>query len=163
MARVQFFVFCLLLVLALYQFQDVQGAESVPGLGINWGALASHPLNPNIVVNMLKDNGIKKVKLFDADPWIFGSLAGTDIEAMIGIPNDQLSKFAGSSHSAEEWVEANITKHLHGRHGIVNIRYNIKIHALCHHGKPNYFSTFKNIKNITTMSFKFVKVQKCVL
>ncbi|XP_047170082.1 glucan endo-1,3-beta-glucosidase 8 [Vigna umbellata] len=115
--------FYLILMLAQHQFQDAQGAESVPGLGINWGALASHPLNPNIVVNMLKDNGIKKVKLFDADPWTVGALAGTDIEVMVGIPNDQLIKFAASSHSADDWVKANITKHLHGRHGVVNIRY----------------------------------------
>lgn len=130
--------FYLILVLAQYQFEDAQGAESVPGLGINWGALASHPLNPNIVVNMLKDNGIKKVKLFDADPWTVGALAGTDIEVMVGIPNDQLSKFAASSHTADDWVKANITKHLHGRHGVVNIRYNIKFHVPSHHGKPNY-------------------------
>jgi len=115
--------FCLVFVLAQYQFQDAQGADSIPGLGINWGQLASHPLNPDIVVNMLKDNGIKKAKLFDADPWTVGAFAGTDIEVMVGIPNDLLSKFAGSSGSAEDWVKANITKHLHGRHGTVNIRY----------------------------------------
>jgi len=125
MAQVEFSTWglCLMLVLAHYQFQDAQGAESVPGLGINWGALASHTLNPNIVVNMLKDNGFKKVKLFDADPWTVSTLSGTNIEVMVGIPNDQLSKFAGSSSSAEDWVKENITKHLRGRHETVNIRY----------------------------------------
>ncbi|CAJ1974605.1 unnamed protein product [Sphenostylis stenocarpa] len=124
MARVEFSMwgFCFMFMLAQYQVQEAQGAESVPGLGINWGALASHPLNLNIVVNMLKDNGIKKVKLFDADPWTVSALSGTDIEVMVGIPNDQLSKFAGSSHNAEHWVKANITKRLHGHHGAVKIR-----------------------------------------
>ncbi|RDX69144.1 Glucan endo-1,3-beta-glucosidase 8, partial [Mucuna pruriens] len=125
MAQAEFSLwgFCLILILAHYQLQGARGAESIPGLGINWGALASHPLNPNIVVNLLKDNGIKKVKLFDADSWVVSSFSGTDIEVMVGIPNNQLSKFAGSSGDAEDWVKENLTRHVHSHHGAVNIRY----------------------------------------
>ncbi|XP_020211129.1 glucan endo-1,3-beta-glucosidase 8 [Cajanus cajan] len=117
---------CLIFALAHYQFQGAHGADSVPaGLGINWGALASHPLSPDIVVNLLKDNGIKKVKLFDADSWVVSAFSGTDIEVMVGIPNDQLSKFAASSRDAEHWVKENVTIHIHGHdhRGGVNIRY----------------------------------------
>lgn len=112
---------CLILVLAYWQLECAQGAESIPGLGINWGALASHPMQPHIVAKMLKDNGIKKVKLFDADSWTVSAFSGTDIEVMIGIPNDQLSKFSRSKGDAEDWVKENVTKHLHK--GGVNIRY----------------------------------------
>ncbi|AES72750.1 putative glucan endo-1,3-beta-D-glucosidase [Medicago truncatula] len=111
---------CLIVLLAYGTLHCVQGADSIPGLGINWGALASNPMDPNIVANMLKDNGIKKVKLFDADPWIVSAFSG-DFEVMVGIPNDQLSKFAGSLGDAEDWVKENLTKHLHN--GGVNIRY----------------------------------------
>ncbi|XP_045824998.1 glucan endo-1,3-beta-glucosidase 5-like [Trifolium pratense] len=123
MARVQFSMgaICFILVLAYGTLKCVQGAESIPGLGINWGALASHPMSPSIVANMLRDNGIKKVKLFDADSWIVKAFSGMDIEVMVGIPNDQLSKFASSSSDAEDWVKKNVTKHLHN--GGVNIRY----------------------------------------
>lgn len=123
MAPTEFFMWGLCLILVFAHYQGAQGEESIPGLGINWGALASHTLNPNVVVNMLKDNGIKKVKLFDADSWTLSALSGTDIEVMVGIPNDQLSKFAGSSGDAEAWVRENLTKHIHNHHGSVNIRY----------------------------------------
>lgn len=123
MARDEFSIraLCLILVLAYGALQCVQGAESIQGLGINWGALASHPMDATIVANMLKDNGIKKVKLFDADPKIVGAFAGSNIEVMVGIPNDQLSKFAKSSGDAEDWVKKNLTKHFHN--GGVNIRF----------------------------------------
>lgn len=38
------------------------------GLAINWGTISTHRLQPNIVVQMLRDNGFNKVKLFEAEP-----------------------------------------------------------------------------------------------
>lgn len=90
---------------------------------MNWGTMASHTLNPSIVVNMLKDNGIKKVKLFDADPWTVNALAGSDIEVMVAIPNLDLERYADSYNKAKHWVKENVTKHLQDIGG-VNIRFN---------------------------------------
>ena len=53
------------------------------GLGVNWGTQATHKLPPDTVVQMLKDNGIQKVKLFDADESTMSALAGTGIEVMV--------------------------------------------------------------------------------
>lgn len=89
-------------------------------IGVNWGLMSSHPLHPSIVVRLLKDNGMKKVKLFDADPWAVGYLAGTGIEVMLGIPNDQLKTMANDYGAAEDWVKENLTRHLHD--GGVNIK-----------------------------------------
>lgn len=55
---------------------------SVEGIGVNWGTQATHKLPPDTVVQMLKDNGIKKVKLFDSDDSTMSALAGTGIEVM---------------------------------------------------------------------------------
>ncbi|XWS44822.1 hypothetical protein CRYUN_Cryun15aG0082000 [Craigia yunnanensis] len=90
-------------------------------LGVNWGTIAWHPLDPKIVVNMMKDNGIKKVKLFDADPLTLNALAGTDIEVMVGIPNLHLQSLSEKYSSAQAWVKENITAHV-GKGG-VNIKY----------------------------------------
>ncbi|EXB24800.1 Glucan endo-1,3-beta-glucosidase 8 [Morus notabilis] len=100
----------------------VVSADHAQGLGVNWGTMASHPLHPTIVVNLLKDNGIKKVKLFDADDWTVSSLAGSGIEVMVAIPNDQLNKLASSYNHAKDWVKENVTKHLRDNGG-VDIRY----------------------------------------
>ncbi|KAL0535984.1 hypothetical protein IC582_024915 [Cucumis melo] len=90
-------------------------------LGVNWGSMASHPLNPNIVVNLLKDNGIKKVKLFDSDSWTVNALSGSKIETIVGIPNDQLESLATNYNHAKDWVKENVTAHIYD--GGVNIRY----------------------------------------
>ncbi|XP_072993899.1 glucan endo-1,3-beta-glucosidase 8-like [Typha latifolia] len=91
------------------------------GVGINWGTLMSHPMLPTTVVGMLKANGITKVKLFDADPWTVGALAGTGIETMLAIPNDQLGRMSSKFKHAKKWVENNVTKY--DNNGGVNIKY----------------------------------------
>lgn len=126
MARVEFLMctFCMITILAHCQQQhgnNGQGTQAVQGIGINWGLMATNPLDPLTVVNMLKDNGIKRVKLFDTDSWTVSAFAATGIELMVGIPNDQLKKLSKSMSDAEDWVKHNVSKHM--RDGGVNIRY----------------------------------------
>ncbi|CAA6672730.1 unnamed protein product [Spirodela intermedia] len=66
-------------------------------VGMNWGTMMSHPMLPADVVKMLKANGIKKVKLFDADEWTVSSLAGTGIEVMLAIPMTSSPAWATST------------------------------------------------------------------
>ena len=91
----------------------------VNGLGVNWGTMATHKLPPKTVVQMLKDNGIKKVKLFDADSNTMSALAGSDLEVMVAIPNDQLLAM-NSYDRAKEWVRRNVTRY--NFNGGVNIK-----------------------------------------
>ncbi|CAN4075396.1 unnamed protein product [Withania somnifera] len=84
--------------------------SGVDGLGVNWGTMATHKLPPKTVVQMLKDNGIQKVKLFDADQSTMNALAGTDIEVMVAIPNDQLSAM-NDYDRAKDWVRRNVTRY----------------------------------------------------
>lgn len=90
------------------------------GIGVNWGTMSSHLMLPSTVVAMLKDNRIDKVKLFDADSWTVSALAGTGIEVMVAIPNNQLTRFSDSYRNAKHWVKENVTKHLY--EGGVDIR-----------------------------------------
>lgn len=76
----------------------------VNGIGANWGTQATHRLPPDIVVRMLRENGIQKVKLFDADYDTLKALGKSGIEVMVGIPNDMLVPLAGSMKAAEKWV-----------------------------------------------------------
>ncbi|EEF32127.1 glucan endo-1,3-beta-glucosidase 8 [Ricinus communis] len=94
----------------------------LPGIGVNWGNIASHPLPPDIVVKMLKDNNINRVKLFDADAWTVNALAGSGIEVMVAIPNNMLQYIADSVDNAKDWVKENVTEYLRGQGG-VDIRY----------------------------------------
>ncbi|KAK9123426.1 hypothetical protein Sjap_013028 [Stephania japonica] len=96
------------------------GTVHVEGLGVNWGTMASHPLPPKIVVQMLLDNGIKKVKLFDAAADTMGALAGKDIEVMVAIPNNQLLDM-NDYNRAKQWVDRNVSRY--SFNGGVNIKY----------------------------------------
>lgn len=96
------------------------GSVLVEGLGVNWGTMATHQLPPDTVVQMLKDNGFQKVKLFDADESTMSALAGTSIEVMVAIPNNQLAEM-NDYHKAKQWVKRNVTRY--NFKGGVNIKY----------------------------------------
>ncbi|CAN6464960.1 unnamed protein product [Victoria cruziana] len=91
------------------------------GLGVNWGTQATHPLPPTIVGQLLKDNGIAKVKLFDAEESVMSGLAGTGIEVMVAIPNKMLAAIASDPDAAKQWVRHNVTRY--NFNGGVNIKY----------------------------------------
>ncbi|KAI3911581.1 hypothetical protein MKW92_013474 [Papaver armeniacum] len=92
----------------------------IEGLGVNWGTMATHKLPASVVVQMMKDNGIQKVKLFDADQVTMSALAGSGIEVMVAIPNDQLTAM-NDYDRAKKWVRANVTRY--NFNGGVNIKY----------------------------------------
>lgn len=93
----------------------------VEGLACNWGTRASHPLPPDIVVKLMKDNGFDKVKMFEVVPEAMEALGSSGIQVMVGIPNDMLASLASSVRVAEDWVTQNVSKHI-SRSG-VDIRY----------------------------------------
>lgn len=90
-------------------------------VGVNWGTMATHQLPPEKVVKMLKENGFRKLKLFDADESIMASLMGTDIEVMVAIPNVMLDKISNSPKAADSWLYENVTSYLYT--GGVNIKF----------------------------------------
>ncbi|XP_008781699.1 glucan endo-1,3-beta-glucosidase 6-like [Phoenix dactylifera] len=92
----------------------------VSGIGANWGTQASHPLPPNTVVQMLRDNGFQKVKLFDPEDSAMSALSKSQIQVMVGIPNEMLAGLASSMKVAENWVSKNISSYI--KDG-VDIRY----------------------------------------
>ncbi|XP_010553811.1 PREDICTED: glucan endo-1,3-beta-glucosidase 8-like [Tarenaya hassleriana] len=94
--------------------------DPVNGLGVNWGTMATHKLPPKTVVQMLKDNNINKVKLFDAEESTMKALAGSGMEVMVAIPNDQL-RVMGSYDRAKEWVQRNVSRY--NFNGGVNITF----------------------------------------
>ncbi|KAI4343191.1 hypothetical protein MLD38_027723 [Melastoma candidum] len=94
-------------------------AESA--IGVNWGTISSHRLKPSTVVDLLKQNRIQKVKLFEADPYVLRGLAGSGIEVMVGIPNELLPGLSSSPAAADLWVRQNISGYV-GKGG-VDFRY----------------------------------------
>lgn len=91
------------------------------GIGVNWGTISLHRLSPETVVDLLKDNKIGKVKMFDADPTVLRALMGSGIEVMIGIPNEMLQTLSTSTSAADLWVSQNVSRYM--VKGGANIKY----------------------------------------
>ena len=85
-------------------------AAGVDALGVNWGTMATHQLPPGTVVRMLEDNGIRKVKLFDADAGPMDALAGSSVEVMVAIPNNMLDMMTDYG-TARDWVHQNVSRY----------------------------------------------------
>ncbi|XP_024021482.1 glucan endo-1,3-beta-glucosidase 5 [Morus notabilis] len=94
-------------------------AESA--VGVNWGTISLHRLKPSTVVDLLKDNKISKVKIFDTDPVVLRALIGSGIQVMVGVPNEMLASLSSSAAASDSWVRQNVTAYM-GKGG-VDIRY----------------------------------------
>ncbi|KAJ6741405.1 GLUCAN ENDO-13-BETA-GLUCOSIDASE BG1-RELATED-RELATED [Salix viminalis] len=81
-------------------------------IGVNWGTISFHRLKPSTVVDLLKDNMITKVKLFDADPDALAALVGSGIEVMVGIPNEMLAALSSSTDASDLWVRQNVSRYV---------------------------------------------------
>lgn len=90
-------------------------------IGMNWGTVSNHRAPPGVVVDLMRANRISKVKLFNADPGVLRALAGSGIQVMVGVTNDELASIAGSQAAADDWVAQNVSRYV-GRGG-VDIRY----------------------------------------
>ncbi|KAG6384911.1 hypothetical protein SASPL_153733 [Salvia splendens] len=102
------------------KMSTVRHDVAVGGIGANWGSQASHQIKPDLVVRMLRENGIQKVKLFDSDYDTLRALGKSGIQVMVGIPNDMLANLASSSKAAQKFVADNVTHHISNN---VMIRY----------------------------------------
>lgn len=72
------------------------------GFNIDGGSSAS------AVVSLLKAQGIRHVRLSDADHQLLSALAGTGVEVMVGVQNDEVLRIGQSPAAAAEWVKTNV-------------------------------------------------------
>jgi exo-beta-1,3-glucanase (GH17 family) len=77
-------------------------------VGINWGRVANNLPKPAEVVQLLKQQGITQVKLYDAEPTVLRALANTGIKVVVALPNEQVVAVASRPSSALAWVRRNV-------------------------------------------------------
>ncbi|PUZ72364.1 hypothetical protein GQ55_2G388100 [Panicum hallii var. hallii] len=95
----------LVTVLAAALATNVAGAGEV---GVNYGRVANDLPDPGAVVNLLKQNGITMVKLYDANPKVLASLANTGIKVMVMLPNEEVAAAAADPAYALRWARASV-------------------------------------------------------
>ncbi|GKC93865.1 glucan endo-1,3-beta-glucosidase 8-like protein [Tanacetum coccineum] len=69
--------------------------------------MASHKMNPDTIVEIMKDNEINKVNLSENCRSTMSALATSGIEVMIAVPNDQLEAMNDSGR-AKKFVQRNL-------------------------------------------------------
>ncbi|OEL32201.1 Glucan endo-1,3-beta-glucosidase 13 [Dichanthelium oligosanthes] len=77
-------------------------------VGVNYGRVANDLPDPASVVELLKQNGITMVKVFDTNPRVLASLASTGIKVAVMMPNENIAAAAGDQQYALDWARSNV-------------------------------------------------------
>ena len=77
-------------------------------VGVNYGRVANNLPSPAAVVQLLKQQGITQVKLYDTDPTVLRALANTGIKVVVALPNEQLAAVGTRASYALAWVRRNV-------------------------------------------------------
>ncbi|GLT83596.1 hypothetical protein SLE2022_018740 [Rubroshorea leprosula] len=107
MASYGFSIFHFLLSTVL--FPSIVDAAGL--IGVNYGRVANDLPTPDKVVELLKTQGIDRVKLYDTDAEVLTALANSNISVVVALPNELLSSTAADQSFADNWVQANISKY----------------------------------------------------
>ncbi|QCD88823.1 glucan endo-1,3-beta-glucosidase-like [Vigna unguiculata] len=106
----------LLLLLAVLSSTAVllTGAQSI---GVCYGANGDNLPPRQEVVDLYKSNGIGKIRLYYPDEGALQALGGSNIEVILGVPNDQLQSVTDAG-GASDWVNKYVTPYSN-----VNFKY----------------------------------------
>ncbi|KAJ1392487.1 X8 domain [Sesbania bispinosa] len=104
MASLAFSSFFLFILLSLSASSSEAGS-----IGINYGRVANDLPPPSKVVELLKTQGLNRVKLYDTDATVLTALANSGIKVVVAMPNELLSSAAADQSFTDAWVKANIS------------------------------------------------------
>ncbi|VFQ67261.1 unnamed protein product, partial [Cuscuta campestris] len=96
-------------LLSLFSRHSASDDSSSCFLGMNYGRIADNLPSPSKVVELLKSQGIRRVKLYDTDSEVLAALSGSGITTTVALPNDQLSSAAAADRTfTDSWVRSNV-------------------------------------------------------
>ncbi|XP_068334778.1 glucan endo-1,3-beta-glucosidase 12-like [Pyrus communis] len=128
-------------LLLLSVFSSLADAASV---GVNYGRIADNLPSAYKVVQLLKSQGLERVKVFDSDPAVLRALAGSDIKVTVDLPNELLSSAAKSQSFATNWVQRNVVAY-HPNTQIEAIGVGNEVFVDTHNTTKFLISAMKNI------------------
>jgi hypothetical protein len=83
---------------------DLAGAS----VGVNYGTLGDNLPTPTQAVELLKEQGITQVRIFDTNPAVLQAFQGTSIQLIVGVLNSELITIAQSNDTATTWVKEKV-------------------------------------------------------
>ncbi|XP_071691537.1 glucan endo-1,3-beta-glucosidase-like [Rutidosis leptorrhynchoides] len=76
-------------------------------VGVCYGQCGHNLPSNQDVINLYKNNGITRMRIYDPNPNVFRALEGTNIELILDIPNCDLESLT-DQNAATVWVQTNI-------------------------------------------------------
>ena len=80
-------------------------------VGVTWGTQSSHLLPYEAIVEMMRENNIKRVRLLGSNNGALRALSNTGIEVMVGVPNNLLITMLDIDE-ANRWVENTVARYI---------------------------------------------------
>ncbi|KAJ9176856.1 hypothetical protein P3X46_012127 [Hevea brasiliensis] len=96
------FSFYILSFLCIFTFADAGS------IGVNYGRIADNLPSAVKVVQLLKSQGLERVKVFDTDSSVLRALSGSGIKVTVDLPNELLYSAAKTQSFAFSWVQRNV-------------------------------------------------------
>ncbi|KAJ7557335.1 hypothetical protein O6H91_05G122500 [Diphasiastrum complanatum] len=81
-------------------------------VGVNYGTDGDNLPTPQQVVDFMKKQGISQVRIFDTNAAILQAFAGSNIQIIVGIPNEEILSVGQSNATAANWVKKNVAIYL---------------------------------------------------
>ncbi|KAJ3691722.1 hypothetical protein LUZ61_020886 [Rhynchospora tenuis] len=72
--------------------------------GVCYGMIGDNLPSKSDVVGLYQSNGILAIRLYKPDGDTFNALKGTDIDVMVGVPNEELALYANDASAAASWT-----------------------------------------------------------
>ncbi|CAL0304841.1 unnamed protein product [Lupinus luteus] len=96
----------MLMVLNVHGFEGI--ASNQNPIGICNGRVADNLPSAEAVINLYKANGIMRMRIYNPDPETLKALRGSNIELVVGLPNELIQSIATNAAEASQWVQNNI-------------------------------------------------------
>ena len=104
--------FILSVITATQSQNQVVHAQTPLDIGVCYGLIGDNLPPPTEVIQLYKQYGISKLRLFDPNPAALEALRGSQIVVTLGIRNEDLPGLAASQAAVESWFAINVQPYL---------------------------------------------------